>query len=1492
MLIIALVFTFGFGNAQDLITFTSSEVNQDVLSGQNYTPEDNLAKSASCQGTASVLNFSINNQGTTVTVSPGEEITIWSATETSNPENCPTCPQQVVIGFGNEAVDCLYDGVSVVCTDGATRTSTSPRLYTAPITPGTYDVFWTSQFSSSCDEAKSNYANASKNKLGTIIVEGDSNSEFCEATGSEGTTANWIERVQFNTIDNTSEKSSYSNFTDQSTNVEAGVSYVIEVALDFAFDDDKAHVWIDYNQNGEFEESERTDLPAYQNNESRGAISIPQNVTPGATTMRVRNIFGVSETPDPCGDYFGEVEDYTVNITIEDNCTDTDGDGICDDEDNCPSTSNPSQADSDGDGIGDSCDSNTGGGSDETCSRIRSAVFSGNFTLSSVNVDEGGVRMVTVSNNPDQFWNIEVNDNERYTFTSATGNQCLESNLPTSDFFDGASYVSECGGFSGQTWTAEFVGVIQGINFFRLRSGFGGDNLCLTAESDGRVALASCQDGASNQLWAFENGLDCGTSCNDRDGDGVCDTDDNCPNTPNPNQADSDGDGIGDVCDSSEPTLGTCDNPIVIGCGSNISGNTADGENNFGSTTTPVGTGPELVYELNITEKTNVSISLTNLQADLDLFLGRNCVVGDFQLLEGGSSSTPGNEDEDISIELEVGKYYLTVEGYDGAQSTFNLSVTCNESDCEEVSITANIVSSSGDVEERPDGSSSSTSSDLELVRDGVDQTVGLRYTNVQIPANATITRAYIQFTVDESDSEPTSLVLAGEASSNSAPFSAAPFTVSSRSLTSSRVAWDNIPAWSTAGEAGTSQRTPDLSTIVQEVVDIADWNSGNAMTFIITGTGSRTAVSFDDNPNAAPKLYVEYETNCDCTDTDGDGICDEDDNCPTSANTDQANFDGDSLGDICDPDDDNDGVPDAIDAFPKDPSESSDSDGDGIGNNSDNCPSTPNPSQADSDGDGIGDACDNPDNTNAATTLDFDGVDDHVNLGRFSFYENNFTVEGWFNSTDLTGGAALFNVREGSGTGIYAEIASDGRLRTIVRSPPNSSGGISIFSTSNVADGQWHHFAAVKGDDNRIYLYIDGVLEETSTGTISDFGTAVHEVVLGMNVAGNPRYFDGQMDEIRLWNIAKTPEQIQAQLTCELNGTEAGLVAYYDFNQGIAAGNNASTNRLLDRSGNGYNGTLNNFALTGTSSNWLSGGLSGGNCATEGTVYRCGLAETTPIWSFGHGFIDGEFIPNNPVIETDGLLQTFGTDDPGEGIYQVTADERFINDRYTLSRGDIYMIPGLTENNTRSIIRFTAPIDAIYEVNCDWTAIEENASTIYNYVTTNATGQSGFRIGDIQEGFTLVHGGFHIGTSSSTRFKREIPLRAGEEVQFGLGASFDGNETDAQLVDISVKLLGAIPESLIENVEQREENMLPKEINVNLSPNPTAEVLNIEVAEVERIDKIRITNTRGRLVWESDNVLEQNYIKIDTNNFSNGMYYVQIQSDAGTFTKSFVVSK
>lgn len=170
-------------------------------------------------------------------------------------------------------------------------------------------------------------------------------------------------------------------------------------------------------------------------------------------------------------------------------------------------------------------------------------------------------------------------------------------------------------------------------------------------------------------------------------------------------------------------------------------------------------------------------------------------------------------------------------------------------------SVDRRVAASSDDAEESSSGSVNLTSPDLELIHDGSDQTVGMRWTNVTVPKNAVITRAYLQFRAKESQSEATTLTLRGQAADNAATFSGS--QLSTRARTATRGTW--TPASWTGGAAGSAQQTPDLSGVIQEIVNRSGWASGNALAIIVNGTGHRTAYSFDGGAADAPLLHVEY---------------------------------------------------------------------------------------------------------------------------------------------------------------------------------------------------------------------------------------------------------------------------------------------------------------------------------------------------------------------------------------------------------------------------------------------------------------------------------------------------------------------------------------------------------------------------------------------------------------------------------------------------------
>jgi hypothetical protein len=203
------------------------------------------------------------------------------------------------------------------------------------------------------------------------------------------------------------------------------------------------------------------------------------------------------------------------------------------------------------------------------------------------------------------------------------------------------------------------------------------------------------------------------------------------------------------------------------------------------------------------------------------------------------------------------GTYVLRLTGYDGELSASD-DVTIMVAPAP-LFVDVRVNASSDDAEEKPSGSVGLTSSDLELVYDGGDQQVGMRFNGVAIPPGATIVDAYVQFQVDETTSPAgTSLTIEGQAADDPPTFSSSSNNISSRPRTSDPVPW-TPPTWTTTGAAGPDQRTPNIASVIDKIVKRSGWVSGNSLVIIITGTGERVAESYNGRSGAAPLLHVEY---------------------------------------------------------------------------------------------------------------------------------------------------------------------------------------------------------------------------------------------------------------------------------------------------------------------------------------------------------------------------------------------------------------------------------------------------------------------------------------------------------------------------------------------------------------------------------------------------------------------------------------------------------
>lgn len=160
------------------------------------------------------------------------------------------------------------------------------------------------------------------------------------------------------------------------------------------------------------------------------------------------------------------------------------------------------------------------------------------------------------------------------------------------------------------------------------------------------------------------------------------------------------------------------------------------------------------------------------------------------------------------------------------------------------------------DAEQYADGRVNRSSKQLEMVDGATNQTIGMRFTNVDLMPGTPIVHAYVQFAAASTTSGPATLELRAEASDNAEPLASHNFDLTDRTMTTASVTW--TPATWIAGDQGADQRTADLAPVLQEIVDRPGWVAGNAIVLEISGSGTRVAWSYDGQPSMPPTLNVQ----------------------------------------------------------------------------------------------------------------------------------------------------------------------------------------------------------------------------------------------------------------------------------------------------------------------------------------------------------------------------------------------------------------------------------------------------------------------------------------------------------------------------------------------------------------------------------------------------------------------------------------------------------
>ena len=187
------------------------------------------------------------------------------------------------------------------------------------------------------------------------------------------------------------------------------------------------------------------------------------------------------------------------------------------------------------------------------------------------------------------------------------------------------------------------------------------------------------------------------------------------------------------------------------------------------------------------------------------------------------------------------------------------------------------------------------------------------------------------------------------------------------------------------------------------------------------------------------------------------------------------------------------------------------------------------------------------------AQSLSFDGQDEYLSVPHNDAYNigNGFTIEAWIFAEAwrdaIFQGSIVAKDNQSPDRGFAFRCGDNGSLSFVMAA---DNAWNEVFTGPVMNANQWHHVAVVI-DAGTMTLYIDG--QEIASNSYS--GTPSPSADMPINIGASPgfggRNFHGNIDEVRIWNDARTQTEIADNITANLTGTEANLVAYFPMNEG-----------------------------------------------------------------------------------------------------------------------------------------------------------------------------------------------------------------------------------------------------------------------------------------------------------------------------------------------------
>ncbi|MFK7832535.1 MAG: LamG-like jellyroll fold domain-containing protein, partial [Winogradskyella sp.] len=318
----------------------------------------------------------------------------------------------------------------------------------------------------------------------------------------------------------------------------------------------------------------------------------------------------------------------------------------------------------------------------------------------------------------------------------------------------------------------------------------------------------------------------------------------------------------------------------------------------------------------------------------------------------------------------------------------------------------------------------------------------------------------------------------------------------------------------------------------------------------------------------------------------------------------------------------------------------------------------------------------------NCGTNITFDGAEDYISFGNnYDLNINSFSLEAWIKADELSGSRTIFSKRSSDNSNTGYDLTLIGN-RLFFRWDRNQ-----VFATQTINNSKWYHVAVTFGR-NAYNMYIDGFRVLTTTSGNAPSPNANKALIGAMDTSNDEpvNYFGGDIDEVRIWDVALSEGQIREMMNQEIeaNGTNVrGVVVPLDISDNLQWRNLIGYYQMrFGPQAVVSNGTIQDISTSSP----ISGQLTKMTDVQEEAAPIPYVSNTDGVWDSESTWLNGSVqqIPNSKVNSINGFQQNWNivrtatnvkTDRPSNTFNRTTVLGLLVDDNRLSIENDQHII-------------------------------------------------------------------------------------------------------------------------------------------------------------------------------------------------------------------------